>query len=40
MSMADMKSVVQGLIYSLKRERKGRLRRNYKINMVEFIVCL
>lgn len=30
---------VQDLIYSLKRERKGRLERNYRINLVTFILC-
>jgi len=32
-----MKSVVQDLISSLKQGRKGRLQRNYRINLVEFM---
>ena len=39
-SMADTKSVVQNSTSSLKHGMKGRWERNYKINMVEFILCL
>jgi len=38
--MADTKFVVKDLISSLKRGKKGRLGRNYRINLVEFILCL